>query len=130
MTTAMSRPGSAAARTPETGHRELRRVLVAQVLLVPVYAAFPLLGLLSDYVWAAILMQVFTWVVVVGLLVHWSLQRRSALIQRAVAWALLSWATPLGLPFLVMLPPTRRLLVPPVPGTSRHPFWTTSGSAL
>ncbi len=130
MTTAMSPPESAAARIPENDRRELRRALVAQVLLAPVYAAFPLLGLLSDFVWAAILMQVFTWVAVAGLLIHWSRQRRPALIQRAVAWALLSWATPLGLPFLVVLPPTRRLLVPPVPGTSRHPFWTTSGSVL
>ncbi len=108
--------------------RELRLALLVQVLVIPIYAAVPALGLLSQFLWDAILMQAFTWLVVTGMLIRWSGQGRPGLVLRPVWWALLSWTTPLGLPFLVLVPPIRRLLVPGVPATGRHPFWTTTGS--
>ncbi len=120
--------GTPAMRPTPLVSRELRNALLVQVLVIPIYAAFPALGLLSDFLWAAVLMQGVTWLVVTAMLMRWSGQGRPGLVLRPVWWALLSWATPLGLPFLVLVPPIRRLLVPVVPATGKHPFWTTPGS--
>lgn len=109
---------------------ELHRVLAVHVLLSPVYAFWILIGFGSQFLWASILMQSFTWVTVPFLFVHWAHQGRGALTSRVCAWALLSWATPLGLPFLVLIPFTRKLLVPPLPDSTRWPIWTTGGSVL
>ena len=107
---------------------QLHRALLVHLCMAPVYALWCALGLLSQFWWDAILMQAFTFTVVALLMVHWSRQERTSLVPRVVGWALLSWTTPLGLPFLVLIPWTRRLLVPPLVDSERWPIWTTTGS--
>ena len=76
-----------------------------------VYYFWAWVGFGAQELWGSYLVYGFMWLLVAGLMVHWSHRGRVHLVPRVFAWALASSVT-----VLVVLPllwrPTRTLLVP------------------
>ncbi len=91
---------------------ELHRALAVHVLMLPVYYFWAWVGFGAQELWGSYVVYGLMWLMVAGLMVHWSHRGRVHLVPRVLAWALASSVT-----VLVVLPllwrPTRTLLVPP-----------------
>lgn len=98
---------------PSTSH-ELQAGLVAHALMLPLYAAWVMLGAFSQFKWAGALGLGFMWLLLAWFVVRWAHEGRTGIAKRMVVWGLLAWFN-----LLLVLPllwrPTRRFLVPTPP---------------
>jgi len=107
----MERPSREAAGHAGRAGPPLWVVALVHVLLLPVYAAWCLMGAASEFLWAGGLIMGAVWLVAGFLFIRWSREGRSGIVLREVVWALLSWLN-IGPVLLVWIPRTRPLLVP------------------